>query len=96
MLCNLQLVSVSAAYSKFIVRRKKNGVDGVYIFLPFVTEMIDKHESAEINMVGSFVKGVMVNVGFMSLEKFKKDGLKDFKLPDMPKVITVNNKESIL
>lgn len=58
--------------------------------------MIDKHESAQINFVGSFVKGVMVNVGFMSLEKFEKNGLKDFKLPEMPKVITLNNKEGII
>jgi hypothetical protein len=78
------------------VRRKRNGVDGVYIFLPFVTEIIDNHESAQVNMVGSYVKGVMVNVGFMPLKKFQRNGLKDFKLPDMPKVITVNNKESIL
>ena len=53
--------------------------------------MVDKLESNQAPLFNSFLKGVMVNVGWMSLKKFKTDGLKDFKLPDMSKITLINN-----
>lgn len=76
------------------MRRKRNGQDGVYIFVPFVTKTINKNESHQHPLLNDNSQGVMVNVGWMSLEDFEKNGLKDFKFPEMSKVIALNNMES--
>ena len=73
------------------MRRKKDGKDGVFIFLPFLTTPTDLPESVHVNQNFNSGHGVLVNVGWLSIDEYKKNGLRNFKLPESEDFDIVNN-----
>lgn len=73
------------------VRRKKNKEDGVFVFLPFITQNIETNEASQVNYHEGSVHGVLVNVGWVPLEEYKKNKLRNFKLPDPENFEIINS-----
>ena len=75
-------------------RRNHLGEDGVYVFLPFITKNVDALEASQLNIDKGKGYGTLVNVGWIPLEEYKKNKLRNFKLPDKEDFEIVNNELS--
>jgi hypothetical protein len=73
------------------VRRKKDGEEGVFVFLPFITRNMETNEASQINYYPGAGHGVLVNVGWVSLAEYKKNKLRNFRLPDPENFEIINN-----
>lgn len=78
------------------VRRQRNGKDGVFVFLPFYTIPHDKLEAVHVNEDIHRGRAILVNVGWVSIEEYKENKLRNFRLPDSEKFEIVNNEISNL
>ena len=73
------------------MRRQKNGEDGVFVFLPFMTSPDDLPESYHDRKTSGGGYGVLVNVGWVPIEEYKTHGLRNFKLPESENIDIINN-----
>jgi len=73
------------------VRRKKDGEDGVFVFLPFMTKNIERNEASQVNYTPWKGHGVLVNVGWVPIAEYNKHQLRNFKLPDPENFEIVNS-----